>query len=170
MLDTIIKSFESHRRTAEKALDQVPDEALNHLPHADGNSLGMQVRHVSGNIISRFTNFLTEDGEKSWRNRDAEFEERAYSRQEVDDMWGRAWDVLDATLEGLEDDDLKRTITIRSEVLTVEEALVRSLTHFAYHVGQIVLLARIARQDAWDWITVPKGESEAYNLRTMGRP
>lgn len=169
MLAPIVKTFHDYRTYAEKALAQVSDEALNRVPHPDGNSLGMQVRHVSGNLISRFTNFLTEDGEKPWRNRDGEFEERAYTREEVDEMWRKGWEVLDAALESLTDADLQRTVRIRGETHTVEEALIRSLTHLAYHVGQIVLLARVEQKEAWDWISIPKGQSDAYNRRLTSR-
>ena len=163
MLESFISEFRRYRVIAEKTLAQVPDEALNHVPVPDGNSLGMLVRHVSGNLISRFTNFLTEDGEKPWRNREEEFEERTYSRREVEEMWRQAWDLLEQTLQELTSADLNRSVRIRGEELTVHDALTRSVAHLSYHVGQMVLLGRIEQKQAWEWISIPKGESERYN-------
>lgn len=168
MLDSFSTEFHRYRTTAEKALGQVSDEALNRVPVPDGNSLAMLVRHVSGNLISRFTDFLTTDGEKPWRDRDAEFEERSYTRAEVDRMWQDAWSVLDQTLRTLSEEDLSRTIRIRSQPLTVHAALARSLAHLSYHVGQIVLLARMEQRQGWTWISIPKGRSEQYNANPTG--
>lgn len=163
MLEPFAGEYRRYKLTAEKALAQVSDDDLNRVPVHDGNSMAMLVRHLTGNLLSRFTDFLTTDGEKPWRNRDEEFEERTYTRGEVDDMWVRAWDVMDKTLEELAEDDLTRTVRIRDQELTVHAALARSLAHLSYHVGQMILLARMARGGAWEWISVPKGGSEAYN-------
>lgn len=164
MIEPYGTEFRRYRAIAEKALAQVSDEALNRVPNPDGNSMAMLVRHLSGNLVSRFTDFLTTDGEKPWRDRDAEFEERAYTRAEVERMWGDAWDLLERELGALAEADLARTVRIRGQALRVDEALARSLAHLAYHVGQMVLLARIAQRDAWAWISIPKGGSAEYNL------
>lgn len=163
MLETFTTEFLRYKATAEKALVQLSDEALNRMPVVDGNAPAMIVRHLAGNITSRFTDFLTTDGEKPWRHRDAEFETRAYTRAEVDRMWQDAWAILEATLRELTEEDLARTVHIRGQALTVHAALARSLAHLAYHVGQIVLLARMEQQQAWQWISIPKGASEQYN-------
>jgi len=113
MLEPLVNEFARYRVIAEKALAQVPDDALNLIPAADSNSMAMLVRHLSGNLVSRFTDFLTSDGEKPWRNRDAEFEERPYSRSEVDRMWQRGWGVLEQTLSELSDADLPSPVRIR---------------------------------------------------------
>jgi hypothetical protein len=162
-IDDFRTEYRRYRVIAERALAQIPDSALNHVPAPDGNSAAMIVRHMSGNLRSRFTDFLSADGEKPSRDRDAEFLEGAYSRLEVDALWAQGWDVLESTLAGLSDWDLARTVTIRQQPLSVHAALCRSLAHVAYHVGQLVLLARMAATGEWQWISIPKGASEAYN-------
>lgn len=147
----------------EKALSQVPDEDLNEVLGADNNSIAMIVRHLSGNLVSRFTDFLTSDGEKPWRNRDSEFEDTTYDRQDVEQLWVEGWDVLESELSRLSDDHLQRHVYIRGQSLTVNQALCRSLAHVSYHVGQIVFLARIFNGGDWQWITIPKGRSQEYN-------
>lgn len=164
MLDSFKTEFKRYRTIAEKTLGQVPDEALNHIPVPDGNSLAMLVRHLSGNFLSRFTDFMTDDGEKPWRDRDAEFEERTYSRAEVDRMWQDGWNVVNQALDGLSDAALEQTVRIRGQELTVHDALSRSVSHLAYHAGQMVLIGRIIQQQSWKWISIPKGQSQAYNL------
>jgi hypothetical protein len=129
----------------------------------NGNSIAMLVRHLGGNLASRFTDFLTADGEKPWRNRDDEFADGVYSRAEVDEAWRAGWDVLRRELAALTDADLERQVTIRGQGLTVHAALCRSLAHAAMHVGQIILLARIVATDEWKWISIPKGQSQQYN-------
>jgi hypothetical protein len=155
--------YARYRAIGEKALVQVSDDGLNRVVAPDGNSIAMLVRHLGGNLQSRFTNFLTEDGEKPWRDRDAEFADRTYSRAEVDEQWNAGWSVLEQALEDLGEDDLQSTVKIRGQVHTVHEALCRSLSHAAMHVGQIVLLARILATEEWKWITIPKGKSQEYN-------
>ena len=123
----------------------------------------MIVRHVSGNLVSRFTNFLTEDGEKPDRDRDREFDERPYTRAEMNELWARGWAVLDANVRPLSDDDLARTVTIRQQPMSVHAALCRSLAHVAYHVGQLVLLARTTAEREWESLSIPRGESQQYN-------
>ena len=152
-----------YRKLAEKAMSQMPDELLNRVPAPDANSAAMIVRHMSGNFVSRFTNFLTEDGEKPNRDRDAEFVERTYTRDEVEELWAKGFAVLDDALASLSDADLERTVTIRRQPLTVHAALARSLAHLAYHVGQIVLLARIYADSPWESLSIPRGQSQSYN-------
>lgn len=141
----------------------MPDASLDRVPSPEGNSAAMIVRHVSGNLVSRFTNFLTEDGEKPDRDRDREFDERPYTRVELDEMWKRAWSVVDANVGQLTDVDLSRTVTIRQQPMTVHAALSRSLAHVAYHVGQIVLLARENADHDWQSLSIPRGGSQQYN-------
>lgn len=158
-----IDEYQRYRLVGEKAMAQVPDDALNRIVAPDGNSIAMIVRHVGGNLVSRFTDFLTTDGEKPWRNRDDEFVEGAYTRAEVDEAWRTGWSVVETELEKLTDDDLERIVTIRGQELSVHAALSRSVTHVAMHMGQIVLLARMLATDEWKWITIPKGQSQQYN-------
>jgi hypothetical protein len=163
MIDDFRSEYQRYKLLAEKALSQMSDDALNRVPSPEGNSAAMIVRHVSGNLISRFTNFLTEDGEKPTRDRDREFDERAYTRAELEEMWAHGWAVLEANVGPLGDADLSRTVTIRQQPLTVHAALARSLAHVATHVGQIVLLARMSAEHDWQSLSIPRGESERYN-------
>ncbi|MFZ1684626.1 MAG: DUF1572 family protein [Candidatus Zixiibacteriota bacterium] len=164
MINEIRSEFERYRLTGEKALKQVSDDDLNRIVGGGNNSIAMIVRHVGGNLASRFTDFLTTDGEKPWRDRDAEFEDRSYTRAEVMEWWEKGWGVLLGELAKLTDDDMGKSVSIRGIPLTVSSALARSVTHVAYHVGQIVILARMAKAEQWEWITVPRGGSKEYNL------
>lgn len=155
--------FLRHRLSAEKAIGQVNDEGLNRIIAPDGNSIAMLMRHVGGNLTSRFTDFLTSDGEKPWRHRDNEFVDGPYERAAAAETWRYGWSVLERELGRLTDEDLTRRITIRGESRSVHEALCRSLAHIASHAGQIILLARIVASGEWQWISIPKGQSEQYN-------
>ena len=163
IIQDILSEFTRYKMIGEKAITQVSDEALNKIPCPDGNSIAMVVRHLSGSLKSRFTDFLTSDGEKPWRQRDMEFAERTYTRSEVDAMWSAGFEVVEKELAKLTDADLETMVTIRGVPLTVHQALCRSVVHAAYHAGQVVVLARILAQTEWRWITVPKGKSEEYN-------
>lgn len=155
--------YTRYRQTAEKAMRQMPDALLNRVPAPDANSAAMIVRHMSGNFVSRFTNFLTEDGEKPTRDRDAEFVDRTYTRDEVEELWAKGFAVLEDAIGSLGDADLQRVVTIRNQPMTVHAALARSLAHLSYHVGQIVLLARIYASGPWESLSIPKGQSKSYN-------
>jgi hypothetical protein len=146
-----------------KAIAQISEEALNHVPVAGANSIAMIVRHVSGNLKSRFTEFLTSDGEKEWRNRDDEFADGSWTRADVDRAWAAGFEVVDRELGKLTDGDLTKTVTIRGVSFTVHEALCRSIAHTASHTGQIVLLAKIAAGADWQTLSIPKNGSAAYN-------
>jgi uncharacterized damage-inducible protein DinB len=163
IIKDFLDEYARYRLLAEKAIAQVPDDALNRVPAPEGNSVAMLVRHMSGNLASRFSDFLTSDGEKPWRDRDTEFETRDYTRAELDGLWARGWNVLETQVAALTDADLATTVTIREKPLTVHEALCRSLAHMAYHVGQIVLLARMTATSDWQWLSIPKGTSQSYN-------
>jgi uncharacterized damage-inducible protein DinB len=163
MIEDFRSEFERYRLLAEKALAQMPDGALNTVPAPDGNSAAMIARHMSGNLVSRFTDFLTTDGEKPARDRDAEFADATYTRAEMDAMWKEGWTVLGDTLAQLRDEDFSRTVTIRQQPLTVHAALCRAVAHQAYHVGQLVLLARMTAEREWQSLSIPKGESQRYN-------
>jgi hypothetical protein len=158
-----IDEFARYRVIGQKAMEQVSDAALNRVLNQDGNSIAMLVRHISGNLASRFTDFLNSDGEKPDRQRDREFDERTYSRAEVDAMWLAGWQVVERELGKVTDADLTRKVTIRGVPFTAHEALCRLTAHAAYHIGQIVLLARILADVDWRWISIPKGKSQEYN-------
>ena len=163
LLSGLTDELLKYRRIGERALAQMSAAGLNRVPVPEGNSAAMIVRHISGNLQSRFTDFLTTDGEKPWRDRDQEFLEREYDRAEMDELWQRGWAVLDDALADLTDDDLSRTVRIRGEPLSVQAALARSLAHVANHVGQLVLLARIDAAERWQTLSIPRGGSVEYN-------
>jgi hypothetical protein len=169
LIDDFRSEYARWQKTAEKAIAQMPDDALNHVTSPEWNSVAMLERHVSGNLVSRFTNYLTEDGEKPDRDRDAEFVERPYTRAEVDEMMRRGFGVVDATLASLTDDDVTRTVSVRGEAMTVHAALARSLAHIANHMGQIVLLAKMSAGGAWHSLSIPRGQSKAFNAELRGR-
>jgi len=163
LIDDFRSEYARWRTTAEQAIAQMSDDALNHVPSPEGNSVAMLVRHVSGNLVSRFTNFLSEDGEKPDRDRDAEFDEHPYTRAEVDEMMRRGFGVVDSTLASLTDADVTRTVTIRGQAMTVHAALTRSLAHIANHMGQIVLLAKMSAGGEWYSLSIPRGQSKSFN-------
>jgi uncharacterized damage-inducible protein DinB len=160
-----VDEYGRQKAIAEKAFAQVSDEAMHRVLGPDNNSIAMLVRHVGGNLASRFTAFLTSDGEKPWRDRDSEFEETSDDREAIERMWAAGWRVLEESLAKLTGDDLEREITIRGVPHSVHQALCRSLAHVAYHTGQIVLLARMVKESEWQWISIPKGKSAEYNLK-----
>lgn len=164
---TIVASLEAEYRRykalAEAALAQVSDDKLARTGPGDSNSIEMIVRHVAGNLLSRFTDFRTSDGEKPWRDRDAEFEPGGLDRAALLAQWEEAWQVLSGVLAALRDDDLAASVTVRRQPLRIDEALHRSLAHTAYHVGQIVFLAKAMRAGTWKTLSIPKGASRAYN-------
>jgi hypothetical protein len=158
-----VDEYARYRALGEKAMEQVPDEALNRVLAPDGNSLAVLARHIGGNLVSRFTNFLTEDGEKPWRNRDSEFDAGTFTRAHLVDAWKTGWTVIESELARLTDPDLERFVTIRGQELTVHAALCRSLAHVAMHVGQIILLSRMLATAPWQSLSIPRGQSQQYN-------
>ncbi len=170
VLASAATSFRSNKTLADRAVAQLPDEKLHIALDANTNSIAVIMKHVAGNLLSRWTDFLTTDGEKPWRNRDDEFVDGFRSRQEVLDFWEKGWGCLFATLDGLQPADLAKTVTIRGEPHSVPLALHRSLAHCGYHVGQIVLIARILAGDHWQVLTIPRGASASFNQRVWGSP
>jgi GNAT superfamily N-acetyltransferase len=167
MIAEVTAEFRRYKLLGEKALAQVADADLARPGPGGGNSLATLVWHISGNLRSRFTDFRTADGEKPWRRRDEEFIERPVGREEVLAKWEPGWAVLFGVLSELTDADLDATVTIRGESMSIALALQRSVTHTAYHVGQIVYLAKALRGDAWNTLSIPVGQSAAIN-RKMG--
>lgn len=165
MIIAPIKSeYQRYKALAEAAIAQVRDADLHKVVGEENNSIAVIMNHISGNLKSRFTNFLTEDGEKPWRNRDEEFEEKGEDRAALFKKWEEAWKTLFHELEALQASDLSKLVRIRGKELTVSEALQRSLAHAAYHAGQIVLLARIHTGKNWKSLSIPRGKSQEYNL------
>jgi uncharacterized damage-inducible protein DinB len=165
----IVKSIEEeyvrYKALGEKALAQVADADLSREPPGNGNSLAALVWHIAGNLESRFTDFRTADGEKPTRDRDSEFLPREVTRAEVLDKWERGWAPLLAEVKALTDADLSETIVIRTQPLRIDQALERSLAHAAYHVGQVVYLAKLWAGDRWGSLSIPIGQSAAFNAK-----
>ena len=159
-----VHEFRRLQDLAERALAQVDDEGFFRVHGEDGNSPAILVKHIAGNLRSRWRDFLTSDGEKPDRHRDTEFElDEADGREALMARWREAWAILHDALGPLDDGDLGRTVTIRGEPHTVLQAVSRQLTHYAYHVGQIVLLARLEAGAAWRSLSVPRGASREFN-------
>jgi len=167
-LQGTLATFESHRRLAERAVAQVPDEKLGIPLDEHTNSISVTMKHVAGNLISRWTDFLTTDGEKPWRDRDSEFVDTFGTRTELMAFWDKGWGVLEASLKILKPEDLVKCIKIRGEELSVPVAIQRSLGHTCYHVGQIVTVARIHAGHRWSTLTIPRGGSSSYNESNWG--
>jgi hypothetical protein len=168
-LSAIINAFEANKRLADRAVEQVPDDKLNAALDANTNSVAVIMKHVAGNLLSRWTDFLTTDGEKPWRNRDGEFVDSFAGRTQLLEFWEQGWACLLSTLKGLKPEDLEKTVTIRGEPHSVPLALERSLGHTCYHIGQIVQVARIHAGDKWNTLTIPRGASEQFNKAHWGQ-
>jgi hypothetical protein len=163
-LDEAFRSLRGYRRLGEGAMAQVSDEQLFVQLDPESNSIAVIVRHLNGNMKSRFTDFLVSDGEKPWRNRDQEFEQPAGStRAEVMQAWDEGWDLVLSTVKSLQPADVGRTVTIRGEPHTVLQAVSRQVAHYAYHVGQIVFVAKHLRSSEWKSLSIPRGRSAEFN-------
>ena len=154
--------FNQVRSLGEKTLDQLSDDDVHWAPDAESNSIAVIVQHLAGNMFSRFTDFLTSDGEKPNRNRDEEFVEHDLSMRDLQKRWDAGWESLFAAIRSLTESDLKREVFVRGESHTVMEALLRQLSHYAYHVGQIVYLGKMRKGSEWSSLSIPKGKSEEY--------
>src|SRR3954464_13023215 len=165
VVDGALTSFRANKGWADQAVGQLPDETLHIALDPNTNSIAVIMKHVAGNLLSRWTDFLTTDGEKPWRHRDEEFVDSFTARDELTAYWNSGWQRLFDTLDGLSAAALCKTVTIRGEPHTVPLAIQRSLAHCGYHVGQIVLIARILAGDDWTTITIPRGASANFNQR-----
>jgi hypothetical protein len=171
IVESIEAEFRRYKKLAEGALAQLTDSELDATPSSADNSVAVIVQHVGGNLRSRFTDFLASDGEKPWRDREREFEPRGAGRDELMALWEGGWTALAGALAGLDDGRLGRQVVIRGQPLTVIEALHRALAHVAYHVGQIVFVAKGLRGADWSYLSIPPGRSDDYNRNpTLERP
>jgi hypothetical protein len=157
------RQFEYYKSLADKAMDQAEDEGLNWHPDDESNSIAVIIRHLHGNMLSRWTDFLTTDGEKPWRDRDAEFEGGDSTREALLGLWEAGWQCLFTALDSITDADLERIIHIRNDGHTILEAINRQIAHYAYHVGQIVWIARMQRRQEWQSLSIPRRRSGDYN-------
>ena len=166
VLDAFTFEFRKTKDAAERAFAQLRDEDFSLKLHAEQCSIATYIQHMAGNMRSRWTDFLTTDGEKPYRNREGEFRDAVCTRDEILRIWNDGWSVLFSTLDSLTDEDLIKTVTIRTEPHTVALAITRQIAHYAWHVGQIVLIAKhfvVSRGDAWRYLTIAPGGSSAFN-------
>jgi Protein of unknown function (DUF1572) len=164
-LESVTKQFEYYKMLGEKAMEQIPEEALFWQYNSESNSIAIIVNHLWGNMLSRWTDFLTTDGEKNWRNRDSEFEDVIKSKAELLQKWNAGWECLLYALRSLAADDLSRIIYIRNQGHAVMEAINRQLAHYPYHIGQMVFIAKMVADGNWKSLSIPKGGSGAYNVQ-----
>jgi hypothetical protein len=164
-IESVRKQFAQYKSLAEKAMDQVADNKLAWQINPETNSIATIVKHMAGNMLSRFTDFFTSDGEKPWRDRDGEFENEEMTREQLTAYWNKGWNCLFQVLNSLTPEDIPRIVLIRNEKHTVMEAINRQLTHYAYHVGQIVFIGKMILDNQWKSLTIPRKGSKEFNTK-----
>jgi hypothetical protein len=169
-LDSVMKQFEYYKMLGDKTFAQLTDEHLFWQYNRESNSIAVIVKHLWGNMLSRWTDFLNTDGEKEWRNREAEFENDITTRQELLDKWNAGWNCLFDALKSITGDDLQKEIYIRNMGHTVMEAINRQLAHYPYHVGQIVFIGKMLCDEKWTSLSIPRGKSNEYNADKFSKP
>lgn len=169
-LPTAIKQFLYYKSLADRTFEQLPDAAFYHQPNVESNSIATIILHIYGNMLSRFTDFLTSDGEKSWRNRDEEFNNLQLPREVLMEKWELGWNTLLDTLRQLDEKDLETIVYIRNEGHTVMEAIIRQLTHYPYHVGQIIYIGKLWLDSNWVSLSIPRNQSKEYNENKFNQP
>ena len=168
-LSSIKKQFEYNRELGWKTIQKLSDDQLNWQYNAESNSISHLARHLSSNMLSRWTDFLNSDGEKEWRNRDEEFAEKIINSQELKKLWDEGWNCLLQTIDSLREDDLGKIVYIRNQGHTATEAINRQLSHYSYHVGQIVFLGKMLLNEQWQSLSIPKGQSESFNKEMFSK-
>lgn len=169
-LESTIKQFEYYKMLGDKTFAQLNEEQLFWQFNEESNSIAMIVKHLCGNMLSRFTDFLTSDGEKEWRNRDAEFENDIVDKTDLLAKWDEGWQCLFNAINTLTEQDLSKEIYIRNQGHTVTEAINRQLAHYPYHVGQIVFLGKMLCNQNWQSLSIPKGSSKNFNAEKFAQP
>lgn len=168
-LRVVIERFKSVKTLGDKTIELLSEKDIHWTYNQESNSVAVIVKHLSGNMISRWTDFLTSDGEKENRNRDEEFIDDISSKSELMRVWEKGWNVLIDTLTGLKEEDLLKTIKIRGEKHFVLEAIERQMTHYAYHVGQIVYIGKQLKDSEWKTLSIPRGKSEDYRKEMLAK-
>ena len=168
-LDSTIKQFNYYKLLGDNTFSQLSDKDLFWQSPSENNSIAIIVNHMHGNMLSRWTDFLTTDGEKDFRNRDQEFEDLIKTRKELNDKWAEGWKVLFTALDSVNEDNFEQLVYIRNQGHTIIEAINRQLAHYAYHVGQIVLLGQLRKGKNWKSLSIPKGESKIYNQQKFSQ-
>lgn len=167
-LQSAIQQFKDYKSLADKTFAQLDEKDFHFSPDAYNNSIAVNITHMHGNMLSRWTNFLTEDGEKDWRKRDEEFEHANFNQEQLLNLWNEGWKVLLDAVESLTPEDLDKIIYIRTKPLTVIEAIHRQLTHYASHVGQIIFLGKHIKGAGWQTLSIAKGKSKYFNEQMKG--
>lgn len=170
-LQSAVKRLEYYKELADKTFTTLTDADFHYQPNGESNSIAIIIQHVSGNMFSRWTEFLTTDGEKEWRSRDQEFEVINATKEQLVAIWENGWAVCLNAIKALTEDDLLKTIYIRQEPLTVIDAINRQLAHYPYHVGQIIYVAKIIRNEQWESLSIPRNKSQQFNdsMKTQGK-
>ena len=169
-LPSAIKQFDYYKLLGEQTFEQLKDEDFAWQYNAESNSIATIIKHLAGNMLSRWTNFLTMDGEKEWRNREDEFENNIKSKATLTDIWNKGWNCLFDALHSLTENDLQKEIFIRNQGHTIMEAINRQLAHYPYHIGQIVFIGKMLNNDQWLSLSIPKGQSQKYNAEKFAAP
>ena len=169
-LSSVIKQFEYYKGLGEKTFSQITDEQIHWQFNSESNSIAIITKHIIGNMLSRFTNFLTEDGEKKWRQRDQEFEDTYANKDEMLESWEKGWNCLFDAIKPLKEEQLEQLVYIRNQGHTITEALNRQLAHYAYHVGQLVFIGKMMKGKDWQTLSVAKGASITYNQEKFAQP
>ena len=167
MKDLFTKRFQYYKELGDKTFSQLNDEQVLWQFNPENNSIATVVKHISGNMLSRWTNFLTEDGEKDWRNRDSEFENDIQSKTEMLEVWEKGWTVLFDALNQISDENLNYPIFIRGEKHTVLDAVLRQLAHYPYHVGQIIYIAKMLKNEDWKTLSIARNKSQEFNIEML---
>lgn len=168
-IESVKKQMLYYKTIAEKAIEQINDDQLFVSVNEDTNSIAVIMKHMAGNMLSRWTDFLTSDGEKEWRNRDGEFENNANTKEEVLAFWNKGWDCFFSTLKSLQPEDLEKIIYIRNQGQTALDAINRQLAHYPYHIGQIVFYAKMLKKSSWESLSIPKNKSNEYNSEKFSK-
>lgn len=168
-IESVIKQFEYYKMLGDNTFSQISEDQLFWQYNSDSNSIAIIVKHLWGNMLSRWTDFLTTDGEKEWRDRDAEFNSDISTKKELLDKWEEGWGLFLNTLKSLKEEDLEKTIYIRNQGHTVLEAINRQLAHYPYHVGQLVFIGKMLAEH-WNSLSIPKGSSIEYNADKFSQP
>lgn len=168
-LKSAIRQFAYYKQLGEQSMAQIEESQLFFQPNEDTNSIAIIAQHLWGNMLSRWTDFRTSDGEKEWRKRDAEFEPVITTRTQLLEHWEQGWLCLFDALNSITDNDLQEIIYIRNEGHTILEAINRQIAHYSYHVGQIVFIAKMLKSNHWQSLSIPRNSSDTYNASKFGQ-
>jgi hypothetical protein len=168
-LQSSIRKFKGQKSLGEKTFAQLEEKDLFYKPSQESNSIAVIVHHIAVIMLSRWTNFLTEDGEKPWRERDKQFEDSFETKEQIMDAWNKGWQCVFNTMENLNGPDVMRTITIRGKPLLVMDAIIRQIDHYGYHVGQIVFIGKMLKDENWQTLSIAKRKSGEYNKQMTNK-